>query len=75
MITLLARRVPVWVPALLVVAMLMLAALAAGLTNSPSAGPRVADNSVIHSHGSHASGRTMLAGHGVITTDGIQGSG
>jgi hypothetical protein len=75
MITLLARRPPVWVPALLVAAMLVLAALAAGLMNSPSAGHGVADNGVIHSDGSHASARSMLAGHGVITVDGIQGSG
>jgi hypothetical protein len=68
MITVLTRRLPIRVAALLAVGMLMVAALTAGLTYSFPAGHRVADDGVIHGYG-------ILADNGVIHSDGIQGSG
>lgn len=68
MITALTRRLPVRVAALLAVAMLMITALAAGLTYSSSDRYAVASNGVINTDG-------IPAHNGVINADGIQGSG
>ncbi|MBV9856466.1 MAG: hypothetical protein JOY82_18440 [Streptosporangiaceae bacterium] len=68
MITALTRRLPVRVAALLAVAMLMVAALTAGLTYSFSGRYAAASNGVINTDG-------ILAHNGVINADGIQGSG
>jgi hypothetical protein len=65
MITALIRRLPIRVAALLAVAMLVVAALTAGLTYSFSGRYAVASNGVINTD----------AHSGVINADGIQGSG
>lgn len=56
MITALTRRLPVRVAALLAIAMLMMAALAAGLTYSSAGRYAVASNGVINTDGIQGTG-------------------